>query len=427
MPVIAVIGGQWGDEGKGRVVDMLAERANMVVRFSGGNNAGHTVINSLGKFALTLVPSGIFTPGNICVMGNGMAIDPAALLKEMDGLTGRGIDLAGLRVSDRANLIMPYHRVLDGLEEKARGGQALGTTGKGIGPAFADKAARFGIRVGELRDPAGFRERLALVLEHKNAVITKLYGGEPLSLDEIHEEYCGHAERLAPYICETTRIVNDAVDRGDEVLLEGAQGTLLDPDFGTYPFGTSSSPVSAGAVLGAGISPGKLDAVVGILKSYCSRVGAGPFPTELLDEVGDWIRERGAEFGTVTGRPRRCGWFDSVAARYSNRINGFTTVAVTRLDILDGMSSLKICTAYELDGEITDEFPANVRDLERCRPVLEEWPGWQTPTSEVRQREALPPEAGRYVDRIEELVGVPVSVIAVGASREQAIICRDIV
>ncbi len=427
MPVIAVIGAQWGDEGKGKVVDMLASRADMVVRFSGGDNAGHTVVNSLGKFALSLVPTGILSPGTVCVMGNGMAINPAVLLKEMDGLAGRGIDLAGLRISDRAHLIMPYHWRLDGLEEDARGGQAIGTTRRGIGPAFADKAARLGIRAGDLLDPAVFRERLEEVLDYKNAIITKVFGGEALSLDEIHREYCGYGERLAPYICETTRLIADAIDRGEEVLLEGAQGTLLDPDFGTYPFGTSSSPLAGSGTLGAGIGPRRIDAVVGIFKSYCSRVGAGPFPTELNDEMGDLIRERGAEFGTVTGRPRRCGWFDAVAARFSHRVNGFSSIALTRLDILDGMPSLKICTGYELDGKVIADFPASVHVLERCRPILEELPGWQSPTPDVRERDDLPTEARRYVERIEELISSPVSIISVGAAREQTIICRSIV
>ena len=427
MPVIAVIGAQWGDEGKGKVVDMLAERADMVIRFSGGDNAGHTVINSLGKFAVSLVPSGILSPGTVCVMGNGMAISPAVLLKEMDGLAGRGIDFGGLHISDRANLIMPYHRLIDGFEEETRGEQAIGTTRRGIGPAFADKVARRGIRVGDLLDPVVFRDRLAQVLEYKNAIITKVFGGEALSLDDIHREYCGYAERLAPYICETTRIIAEAIDRGDEVLLEGAQGTLLDPDFGTYPFCTSSSPLAGSSALGAGIGPRRIDAVVGIFKSYCSRVGTGPFPTELKDEMGDLIRERGAEFGTVTGRPRRCGWFDAVAARFSHRVNGFSSIALTRLDILDGMPSLKICTGYELDGKAIDDFPSSIQSLERCRPILEELPGWTAPTSDVRQRDALPPEARRYVDRIEELISCPVSIISVGAAREQTIICRDVV
>ncbi len=427
MPVIAVIGAQWGDEGKGKVVDMLATRADMVVRFSGGDNAGHTVVNSRGKFAVSLVPSGILSPGTVCVMGNGMAINPAVLLKEMDGLAGRGIDLAGLRISDRAHLIMPYHWRLDGLEEDARGRQVIGTTRRGIGPAFADKAARLGIRAGDLLDPAVFRERLEEVLEYKNAIITKIFGGEALSLDEIYQEYLGYAERLSPYICETTRLMAEAIDAGQEVLLESAQGTLLDPDFGTYPFGTSSSPLASSGALGAGIGPRRIDAVVGIFKSYCSRVGAGPFPTELDDETGEMIRDRGAEFGTVTGRPRRCGWFDTVAARFSHRVNGFSSIAMTRLDILDGMPSLKICTGYELDGKVIVDFPASVQALERCRPILEELPGWQTPTQDVRERGELPPEARLYVDRIEELISSPVSIISVGAAREQTIICRSIV
>ncbi len=427
MPAIAVVGCQWGDEGKGKIVDMLAEKVDMVVRFSGGDNAGHTVINPLGRFALKLVPSGIFWPGTVCILGNGMAINPAVLLEEMDTLKEQGADFSQLFISDRANLIMPYHTLLEGLEEEARGSRAIGTTRKGIGPAFSDKVARFGIRMGDLLDKTVFRERLAEVLEYKNAIISRVYGAEPLSLEPIFEQYCAYAERLAPHICETTELIAAALDRGDLVMLEGAQGCLLDPDFGTYPFTTSSSPLAANACLGAGLGPMRITAVLGVFKAYCTRVGAGPFPTELPPELGDMIRERADEFGTVTRRPRHCGWFDAVAARFSQRLNGCTSMAITRLDILDVLPSIKICVAYELDGEPTDSFPASTSALERCRPVYEELPGWQTPTSGARCFEDLPPAAQRYVARLEELVGCRADIISVGSAREETIIRRPIV
>lgn len=426
MPVLAVIGGQWGDEGKGKIVDMLAEQADMVVRFSGGDNAGHTVINPLGRFALKLVPSGIFSRRTVCVIGNGVAVNPAVLLEEMASLKEHGVDLSRLFISDRANVIMPYHTLLDGLEEDARGGKAIGTTRKGIGPAFADKTARLGIRMGDLLDREAFRERLQDLLQHKNAILTKLYGAGPLSVDGLFQEYCGYAERLAPHIRETTRMLAEAIDRGDRVMLEGAQGTLLDPDFGTYPFATSSSPLAAGACIGAGFGPTRLTSVLGVFKAYCSRVGAGPMPTELKDETGDLIRERGREYGTVTGRPRRCGWFDAVAARFSRRINGMTGMAIARLDILDALPTVKICVGYELDGRAVDDFPSSVAALARCQPVYEELPGWQTATSDVRNFEELPAEARRYVSRLEELISCPARIISVGSAREQTIMRGEV-
>ncbi|HEY33337.1 MAG TPA: adenylosuccinate synthase [Dehalococcoidia bacterium] len=426
MSVVAVVGGQWGDEGKGKIVDMLAEKSNMVVRFSGGDNAGHTVVNPLGQFALKLVPSGIFYPRVACIMGNGMAINPAVLLEEMDSLKQRGIDLSRLYISDRANLIMPYHTLLDGLEEESRGGKAIGTTRKGIGPAFSDKIARLGIRAGDLLDKDGFHERLSRLLEYKNAIITKVFGAEPLSLDEVFQQYCEYGERLAQHICETTVMIADALERGDRVLMEGAQGALLDPDFGTYPFATSSSPLAGEASIGAGFGPTRIGSVIGVFKAYCSRVGAGPFPTELDDETGELIRERGHEYGTVTGRPRRCGWFDAVAARFTRRVNGCTGLAITRLDILDTFPRLKICTGYELDGQIIDNFPASVATLARCQPVYEELPGWQVSTSDIRQFEQLPREARQYVARLEELLSCPADIISVGSAREQTIVRRDI-
>jgi len=426
MSVVAVVGCQWGDEGKGKIVDMLAEKSDMVIRFSGGDNAGHTVINPLGEFALRLVPSGIFYPEVTCIMGNGMAINPRVLLEEMDSLQQRGIDLSLLYISDRANLIMPYHLVIEGLEEEARGGVAIGTTRKGIGPAFSDKIARVGIRAGDLLDREAFRERLKHVLEYKNAIITKVFGAEPLSLDGVFKEYCEYGERLAPRIRETTLMIAEALERGDRVLMEGAQGALLDTDFGTYPFATSSSPLAGEASIGAGFGPTRINYVLGIYKAYCSRVGAGPFPTEMDEETGNMIRERAHEYGTVSGRPRGCGWFDAVAARFSQRINSCTGLAITRIDILDILPVLKICTGYELDGQEIDNFPASIVALERCHPVYEELPGWQTPTSDIRQFEQLPTEVQQYVARIEELLSCPADVISVGSAREQTIIRRDI-
>ncbi|HLB28086.1 MAG TPA: adenylosuccinate synthase [Dehalococcoidales bacterium] len=421
MPVLAVIGAQWGDEGKGKVVDMLAERAKVVVRFSGGDNAGHTVINPYGKFGLHLVPCGIFYPETTCIIGNGVAINPAILIKEIDLLNKHGVNTKNLFISDRANLIMPYHVLLDKLEEESRGENAIGTTLRGIGPVYADKVARRGIRAGELLDEKAFRERLRMILEYKNVVLTKVYGAKPLSLDEVYDEYCRYAERLAPHIRETTAMIDKAIQRNLPVLLEGAQGTLLDPDFGTYPYATCSSPLAGGASIGAGIGPTKIDAVLGVFKAYVTRVGAGPFPSELKDKIGESIRERGHEFGTTTGRPRSCGWFDTVAARFSTRINGFTTAAITRLDVLDGFPSLKICTGYKLGNKKVDDFPSRIDVLEKCQPVYEELPGWQAPVSDVRQFNDLPAEARRYVTRLEELIDCPVSIISVGPSREQTI------
>ena len=425
MPVTAVIGAQWGDEGKGKVVDMLAESADLVIRFSGGDNAGHTVINPLGKFALHLVPSGVFSPKATCILGNGMAINPAVLISELDLLQERGIDTSRLVISDRANLIMPYHTLLDGLEEEARGGKAIGTTRKGIGPAFSDKVARLGIRAGDLLDREGFRERLSHILEHKNAILTRVYGADALSIEAVYQQYCQYGERLAPFIRETTMILEEALSRDDSVLLEGAQGTLLDPDFGTYPYGTSSPPTAAGAALGSGIGPTRLSRVLGVYKAYCTRVGTGPMPTELEDETGDRIRERAQEYGTTTGRPRRCGWFDAVAARFSQRVNGFTGMAVTRLDILDDLPLLKICVGYRVEEKVIDYFPASVGLLEKCQPVYEELPGWDKPTSDAREYEQLPREARQYLERLEELISCPVSIVSVGAAREQTILRGD--
>jgi adenylosuccinate synthase len=423
MPVIAVIGAQWGDEGKGKVVDLVAEKADIVVRFSGGDNAGHTVINKFGKFALHLIPSGIFSPGAISIIGNGTVINPKVLFQEINTLAERGIDASPSRlfISDRAHLIMPYHLMLDELEEKSLGSKAIGTTHKGIGPVFSDKIARRGIRVGDLADKKAFKEQLRVILEQKNLILTRIYGASPLSLEQVYLEYVDYGERLAPYVHETTIILDEALAAGKLVLLEGAQGTLLDPDFGTYPYATSSSPIAGGASIGSGIGPTKMTGVLGVFKAYCTRVGGGPFPTELKDEIGNQIRERAHEFGTTTGRPRRCGWFDGVAARFSRRVNGFTGMVITRFDILDIMPTLKVCTGYKLNGKVINYFPANIDVLAKCEPVYEEVPGWLTSTENVREYKDLPAAAKNYVKRMEELAGCPANLICVGPAREQTI------
>jgi adenylosuccinate synthase len=421
MPTIAIIGGQWGDEGKGKVVDLLAQEAKVIVRFSGGDNAGHTVINLYGEFKLHITPAGIFSPHALCIIGNGVVINPAVLIDEVDQLSQRGVDTSRLFISDRAHLIMPYHVLLDSLEEESRAGKAIGTTRKGIGPAFADKVARLGIRTGDLLDKEVLFERLNFILEHKNNILTRVYGANPLSLDDVYSKYCQYGERLAPYIRETTIILEESLSREEIVLLEGAQGALLDPDFGTYPYTTSSSPLAGGGCLGTGLNPSSINRILGVFKAYCTRVGAGPMPTELKGKDGDLIRERAHEYGATTGRPRRCGWFDAVAARFSTRINGFTGTAITRLDILDGFEKLKICVGYELDGKTINYFPANVAALERCQPIYEELPGWQAPTSHIRQYGQLPAEARQYIDRLEELTSCPINLICVGPEREETI------
>ena len=406
---------------------MLAEKARLVVRFSGGDNAGHTVINPMGDFKLHLVPSGIFYPRVTCIIGSGTVINPARLIEEIEKLNKKQVDTSRLIISDRAHLVMPYHLLLDGLEEESRGGKAIGTTRRGIGPAFADKVARLGIRAGELLDKKEFLERLSGILEHKNAILTKIYGVNPLSLDEIYEQYCRYGERLSGYIRETTTIIKEAQARGEFILLEGAQGAMLDPDYGTYPYTTSSSPLAGGGSLGAGIGPTRIDRVLGVFKAYCTRVGSGPMPTELEDETGNLIRERAYEYGTTTGRPRRCGWFDAVAAGLSNQVNGFTGMAITRLDVLDTLPELKICVAYRLDGRKIDYFPSRATVLERCKPVYETLEGWQADTTNVRKFDALPPQAKKYITRMEELISCPAAVVCVGPAREQKIEVRPII
>jgi adenylosuccinate synthase len=430
MPATVVIGGQWGDEGKGRVVDLLAREATIVARYSAGNNAGHTIINERGLFALHVVPAGIFYEDKTCVIGNGVVIDPAVLLAEIESLQSRGVSTERLKVSDRAHVIMPWHPLIDRADEAMRGALAIGTTGRGVGPAFTDKVGRIGIRMADLLDAVSFPERLRRVIEYKNAVLDKLYGIPPLDFDTIHRQYSEFGERLAPFVTDTSILVQEALDRGEEVLLEGAQGALLDVDFGTYEYVTSSVPSSsaAGAALGVGIGPNEIRRVVGIYKAYNTRVGNGPMPTELLDETGERLRNTGErpEYGTTTGRPRRCGWFDAVAARYTARLNGVTNAVVTRLDVLDSFSTIDICTAYQVDGHRLKSFPASVTVLAQATPIYEQHPGWHTSTSGVRRWEELPVQAQSFVRRIEELLGAPVDLVSVGPEREQAIQVRPI-
>lgn len=422
MPGIVIVGAQWGDEGKGKVTDLLAEQAQVVVRYQGGNNAGHTVVVGQKTLRLHLIPSGIHRPGVICVIGNGLVVDPRALVAEMDELEANGLDTSGLRISANAHLVMPYHLLLDGIEEEGRGGKSIGTTRRGIGPTYSDKAARCGLRVQDLLDMAVFEEKLRRVLEQKNALLTAVYGKEPLAIEPILEEYGACAERLRPYIVDASLLVYEALVRGQNVLFEGAQGTLLDIDHGTYPFVTSSSPVAGGACTGVGIGPRFIDGVIGVSKAYTTRVGAGPFPTELSDDVGAYLLEVGREYGTTTGRPRRCGWLDAVVLRYAVRVNGLSSLALTKLDVLTGLPRLKICVAYEYDGQVLKEFPYQGTVLARCQPIYEEMDGWTEEIGGARAFDELPSQARAYIARLGELTGVPVGLISVGPEREQTIL-----
>ncbi|PKB63796.1 MAG: adenylosuccinate synthase [SAR202 cluster bacterium Io17-Chloro-G2] len=427
MPAYAVIGGQWGDEGKGKIIDYLAEQVDAVVRYAGGNNAGHTVVNDNGTFQLHLVPSGICWKGVYGIIGNGVVVSPNVLMDEIQQLDQRGVDTSNLYVSERAHVIMPYHVLLDGLEEEARGDDAIGTTGRGVGPAYLDKVGRAGIRVGDLLDPESLAPRLKQTLKFKNDLITKIYGRDPLSEDELMATCLEWGEMLRPHVRATEEIVRDLLDQDKRVLLEGAQGTLLDIDHGSYPFVTSSSPTIGGACTGLGIDPHVIDGVLGVFKAYSTRVGSGPMPSELNDSTGEGIRQKAQEFGTTTGRARRIGWFDAVAGRYSRLVNGFTGMVLTRLDILDGFSSVKICVGYRADGKAVDRFPANAGLLERCAPVWEEHPGWEQPTASATAISQLPENALKYVKRIEELVGCPVQIISTGPSRAETILVEPVI
>jgi adenylosuccinate synthase len=418
--VIILVGGQWGDEGKGKVIDFLAAKADMVIRSQGGNNAGHTVITEHGEFKFQLMPSGILNPKCICIIGNGVVVDPKVLLREISQLRERGIEPKNLIISERAHMVMSYHPLLDQLEEEARGDDRLGTTWRGIGPAYADKVRRIGFRIGDLQKEAFMRKKLAFVVDQvKNPILTKLYGKDAYDWSSMLDEYMGYAKQLDPYIKDTFPIIQDALDRKANILLEGAQATMLDLDFGTYPYVTSSNPTAGGALTGSGIAPTKVDLTLGVFKAYTSRVGYGPFPSELLDEVGDQIRERGHEFGTVTGRPRRIGWFDSAVARYSARLNGIGCAALMRLDILDDQPLLKICTGYDFRGKKFDHPVANISHYKHSKPVYEGMPGWQTDIGGAREWDDLPQRCREYVERIGELIGVPIELVGTGPRRDQ--------
>ncbi|MBW7454376.1 adenylosuccinate synthase [Paenibacillus sepulcri] len=419
MSTVVVVGTQWGDEGKGKITDFLAEGADVVARYQGGNNAGHTILIGNKKYKLTMIPSGIFNENKVSVIGNGMVINPSALIDEIKYIQDNGFSTENLKISDRAHVIMPYHLVLDGLEEERKGDNKIGTTRKGIGPCYMDKAARAGIRIADLMDPEEFESRLRVIMKEKNQMIEQVYGGEPLDCEAILQEYLGYAEILRHYVTDTSVVLNDAIDAGKRILFEGAQGVMLDIDQGTYPFVTSSNPTAGGVCIGSGVGPSKIQQVIGVAKAYTTRVGDGPFPTELNNETGDWIRERGHEYGTVTGRPRRVGWFDSVVVRHARRVSGITGLSLNSLDVLSGLETVKICTGYKLRGQIIETYPASLKLISECEAVYEEMPGWSEDISDVKTLADLPENTRRYVERVSELTGIPISIFSVGRNREQ--------
>ncbi len=419
MNTLALVGAQWGDEGKGKIIDILSEKADMVVRAQGGNNAGHTVVTGGVTYKLHLVPSGILYPETVCVIGNGTVVDPAVLLSELDDLSGKGVDCSHLKIDARAHVILPYHIVLDELSEDARGKSDIGTTKKGIGPCYMDKAERIGIRMCDLIQPDTFAEKLKRNVSIKNNLITKMYGGSPLSYEDILEKYSGYAEKLKPYVCDTSVLIYDAIKADKNVLFEGAQGALLDLDVGTYPYVTSSHPISGGFCVGAGIGPTLIKDCLGIAKAYTTRVGKGPFPTELDDETGERIRTMGAEYGTTTGRPRRCGWLDAVILRFSVRVNGLTGIAMNKLDTLCGLETVKICVAYRKNGLLLRNFPSDISELAECEPVYTELPGWKGDISGARKFSDLPEAARQYIRTVEKEIDCKISMVGVGPDRDQ--------
>ncbi|MBX6358081.1 MAG: adenylosuccinate synthase [Micromonosporaceae bacterium] len=426
MPAIVLIGAQWGDEGKGKVTDLLGGRVDYVVRYSGGNNAGHTVVTPDGqKYALHLLPSGALSSASI-VIGNGVVVDPRVLLNEIDGLAERGVDVSRLLISADAHLVMPHHRALDRVVERYLGSARIGTTGRGIGPAYGDKVARMGIRAQDLLDPGILRKKLELVLREKNQILVKLYNRKAIDADAVVEEYLGYALRLRPYVADTRSVLWNALDEGKTVLLEGAQATMLDMDHGTYPFVTSSNPTAGGACVGSGIPPNRITRVIGVIKAYTTRVGSGPFPTELFDDYGQHLRKTGDEYGTTTGRERRCGWFDAVVGRYAVRVNGITDLVVTKLDVLSGLEKVPICVGYEIDGDRVTEMPMTQTAFHHARPIYEELDGWWEDISKARTEADLPANARRYIERIEQLCGARVSVIGVGPGRDENVIRHDL-
>jgi adenylosuccinate synthase len=427
MPAIVLLGAQWGDEGKGKATDLLGGSVDYVVRYQGGNNAGHTVVVGTEKYALHLLPSGILTPGCVPVIGNGVVVDPAVLLHELDGLNQRGVDTSRLLLSANAHLITPYHVTLDKVGERFLGKAKIGTTGRGIGPTYADKVGRLGIRVQDLFDDKILRQKVESALVGKNQQLVKVFNRRALEVDEIADQLLTYADALRPFLADTTLVLNDALDRGEVVLLEGGQGTLLDVDHGTYPFVTSSNPTAGGACSGSGIGPTRITRVIGIMKAYTTRVGAGPFPTELLDDDGAKLREIGGERGVTTGRDRRCGWYDAVIARYAARVNGLTDLFLTKLDVLDSWERIPVCVAYEVDGERVDEIPMTQTGFHHATPIYEYLPGWQTDISGARTLEDLPPNARSYVQFLEDVSGTRISAVGVGQARDATIPVRDLI
>ncbi len=426
MPGYVIVGMQWGDEGKGKIVDYLTAEADMVVRHQGGNNAGHTVVVDGKQTVLHLIPSGILHDGTVCIIGNGTVLDPEVLCKELDSLDASQCAYHDrLFISSGAHIIMPYHKVLDGAQEKFRGSRKIGTTGRGIGPAYADKADRAGIRFADFVSPDLFRSKLAEILEYKNVLLTKVFDEKPLDADAVFDSYQGFADRLRPLAADTVAMVHEALAAGKRVVFEGAQGTMLDLDHGTFPFVTSSTTLAGGVCSGSGVGPREVQGVIGIVKAYSTRVGEGPFPTELLDETGETLRKQGHEFGATTGRPRRCGWLDCVQLRRAAKLNGTTGIVLTKPDVLDVLDTIRVCTAYDLDGKRISEFPTQVDDVARVRPVYEEMPGWKQDISGCRSWDALPENARRYFERIEKLIDVPINIVSVGPGREQTITHRS--
>ena len=426
MPALVLVGAQWGDEGKGKVTDVLGGAVDYVVRYQGGNNAGHTVVLGTESYALHLIPSGVLRPDCVPVIGNGVVVDPKVLLEEMDGLAARGIDCGRLLLSADAHLIMPHHRALDRVTERYLGAAQIGTTGRGIGPCYGDKVARVGIRVQDLLDPGIFRKKLELTLREKNQVLSKVYNRRAIDIDDVVVEYEGYAERLCPHIADTSLILARALDRGETVLLEGSQGTLLDVDHGTYPFVTSSSPTAGGASAGSGIGPTRISRVIGIAKAYTTRVGAGPFPTELHDDVGERLRSVGEEYGVTTGRARRTGWLDLVILRYAVRVNGLTDLFLTKLDVLSGLDRVPVCTGYRVNGMEATEMPMTQTDFHHAVPIYEDLPGWSEDISAARSIDDLPRAAQDYIRLIEQVCQCPVSAVGTGADRDQTLVLRDL-
>jgi len=427
MPAVVLLGAQWGDEGKGKATDLLGDRVDYVVRYQGGNNAGHTVVIGDQKYALHLLPSGILSPNVIPVIGNGVVIDPAVLLTEIKGLNEGGINTSKLKISTNAHLITPYHRIIDKISERFLGKSKIGTTGRGIGPAYADKINRIGIRIQDLFDQSILKQKIEAALHDKNQILVKVFNRKGITVDEVFNEYLGYAEILKPYVTDTSILLDHALQQGKVVLLEGSQGTLLDVDHGTYPFVTSSNPTAGGASTGSGIGPTKITRVIGILKAYTTRVGSGPFPTELFDEDGEALRKIGGEVGVTTGRNRRCGWFDAPIARYAVRVNGLTDFFLTKLDVLTGWEKIPVCVAYEIDGKHVEELPASQSDFHHAKPIYEYLPGWKENISKARSVADLPKNAQEYVKFLEKISGAPMSAIGVGPGRDETIAVRDLI